>query len=132
MLDAGRQRLVFADLVTYRRMPAGREIYRPAGQQELPVGGDLGRGRVVNRAKILGAADQHETRRDDQPLPKTAELLPRVEGQHVDPLPQCCSQRCGDEIGRGTDIGIDKAQPFRIGLQRALPAGVWFAHPAGR
>ena len=132
LLDAHRERLVFADLAPHRGVPAGGEIETPTDQQNLAVDRDLVRAGLVHRPQILHATDQHDTRRDDQPLPKAADFLQRVQRQHVNALIERGGKGRPEKIARRADIGVDKAQPFRVRLQRALPAGMRLSDPARR
>ena len=108
-------------------MSAGLEVGRPPNQQELPVGGVLGA-----RPEGFGAGDHEQPGGHDRPLPKAAELLQRVQRQHVDALRLGGHHRGSNQLRSGPHIGIDEAEPVAFGQQRAAPACMRLAEPALR
>src|SRR5215471_4221624 len=131
-LYPGGQRFVLADLAAYRGVAADFEIAVTPNQQKLAVRVVFRSRPVSDRRRGLGAGNYEHSGRNDDTLPKAAELLPRMERQHVDALSLGRRRRGEDELRAREDIGVDETKPFPRGQQRAAPAGMRFACPAFR
>ena len=108
-------------------MPADLEVDSPPDQQKLPIDCVL-----RTRMEGFGAGEHEQTGGHDRPLPEAAELLQRMQRQHVEAL--CFGRRhCGgNQLRSGAHIGIDKAEPVTLRQQCAAPACMRLADPALR